>query len=71
MTEEYRSDRLKESNIIQRQDDSSTFSSLSMTKGGWGHKISLNPPFFMEISVPSQYSEQSCVLGVFILLLFQ
>jgi len=27
----------------------------------WGHTISLTPPLLIEVSVPSQESEQSCI----------
>ena len=39
---------------------------IFLTRRGedWAHKPSLTHPLFTEVSVPSQDSEQSCVLGV-------
>jgi len=42
---------------------------ISLIGEVWAHKISLSPPFFIDVPVPSQESERSCicVLGVSIL----
>ena len=35
----------------------------------WAHKTSLTPPLFIEVSVPSQESERSCIFVLFVSIL--